>query len=220
MINPNGNNDATAAMVEQAQNVLGPNVRVTGKTNTQAPLLLATPADMQLAEQGVLALGLQAAQVLTDLEKTDAIIIAAFSDPGLNALRAQVSMPVLGIGESVFVEAAGCELNAGRRFGIVTITPDLDLLASFSARATVLGVGDEYCGACVTQGDAQALLANPALLDAALSAAIAESINDGAQAIILGGGPLSAAAERLQSQFDMPLLNPVAAAARAVLKLW
>ncbi len=194
--------------------MLGPNVRVTGKTNTQAPTLLATPADMQLAEQGVLALGLQAAQALTDLEKTGAIIIAAFSDPGLSALRAQVSMPVLGIGESAFLEAA----TQYGRFGIVTITPDADFLASFSARATALGISDQYCGARVTQGNAQALLANPALLDAALSAAITESMMDGAQAIILGGGPLSAAAARLQSQFDVPLINPVAAAARAAFK--
>lgn len=209
-------------MVQQAQNVLGPNVRVTGKTNTQAPILLTTPADMQLAEQGVLALGLQAAQVLTDLEKEGAIIVAAFSDPGLAELRAQVSVPVLGIGESVLLEAG----TDHRRFGIVTITPGADLLASFSAKASELGVSEQYCGARVAQregqdngqGEAQALLANPELLDKALAVAITESIADGAKAIVLGGGPLAAAAERLQPQFDVPLLNPVAAAARAAIK--
>ena len=201
-------------MVEQAQAVVCPNVRVIGKTNTQAPLLLATPADMQLAEQGVLALGLQAAQALTDLEKSGAIIIAAFSDPGLSALRAQVSIPVLGIGESTMLEAAALY----DRFGIVTITPDADLLASFDDQAQALGLSEQYCGARVTEGDAQLLLASTQLLDAALSAAIRESILDGALAIILGGGPLAAAAERLQSEFEWPLINPVAAAARAAFK--
>ena len=201
-------------MVEQAQTVLGPNIRVIGKTNSSAPALLATPVDMQLAELGVLALGLQAAQALTDLGQTGAIIVAAFSDPGLAELRTRVSIPVYGIGESVFMEAGA----DGRYFGIVTITPDTDLLASFTARATELGIGEQFCGARVTQGDAQVLLANPALLDAALSTAIRESIKDGAQAIIFGGGPLSAAAERLQPQFSVPLLNPVAAAARAAFK--
>lgn len=201
-------------MVEQAQAVVGPNIRVIGKTNSSAPALLATPVDMQLAELGVLALGLQAAQALTDLGQTGAIIVAAFSDPGLAELRTRVSIPVYGIGESVFMEAGA----DGRYFGIVTITPDTDLLASFTARATELGIGEQFCGARVTQGDAQVLLANPALLDAALSTAIRESIKDGAQAIIFGGGPLSAAAERLQPQFSVPLLNPVAAAARAAFK--
>lgn len=198
-------------MVEQAQAVLGNSVRVIGKTNTQAPLLLTTPTDMQQAEQGVVELGLQAAQALTTLEKNGAIIIAAFSDPGLSALRIQVSVPVFGIGESAFLETA----TQYGRFGIVTITPDADLLASFDDQAQALGLSDQYCGACVTEGDAQLLLASTELLDAALSAAIRESMMDGAQAIILGGGPLSAAAVRLQSQFDVPLINPVAAAARA-----
>lgn len=203
-------------MVAQAQNLLGAGVRVIGKTNSSAPLLLTTPADMQLAEQGVLALGLQAAQALTDLEKTGAIIIAAFSDPGLNALRAQVSIPVLGMGESTLLEAAALYGH----FGIVTVTPNTDLLASFNEQAQALGLSDHYCGARVTQGDGQLLLASPELLDADLSAAIRESILDGAEAIILGGGPLAAAAERLQDEFDIPLLNPVTAAARAALKVW
>lgn len=202
-------------MVEQAQQVLGVGVRVIGYTNSQAPPLLATAADMQLAEQGVLALGRQAEQA-----QADAIIVAAFSDPGVAELRKRVSIPVVGIGESVLIAAAASALDAGRRFGIVTITPDASLLASFVERASALGMADQYCGVRVTQGDAMVLLANPAGLDAALSSAITESINDGAQAIILGGGPLSAAAERLQPEFEIPLLNPVAAAARTVFKLW
>ncbi|MFD1007907.1 aspartate/glutamate racemase family protein [Oceanisphaera ostreae] len=215
LINPNGNAEVTAAMAAQAQLVLdckmpGPRCRVLGRTNQQAPPLLASPADMQLAAAGVLALGVQAEQ-----EQACAIIVAAFSDPGMNELRGKVSIPVLGIGESAFAEAA----KGGRHFGIVTITPDVALLASFTARATELGVGGQYCGAHVTQGDAHTLLANVEQLDRALAVAIAESIADGAQAIILGGGPLSAAAERLQSQFAVPLLNPVSAAARAVVQL-
>lgn len=211
LINPNGNGAATAAMVAQAQQVLGLKGGVLGKTNAQAPQLLLSPADMQAAATGVLALGQQA-----EREHASAIMVAAFSDPGLAALRARVSIPVFGIGESVFAAAA----RHGRRFGIVTITPDADLLASFAARAACLGLGAQYCGARVTPGDALRLLAHPERLAAALSAAVAESIQDGAQAIILGGGPLCAVAERLQPQCPVPLLNPVAAAARLALQAW
>ncbi|MGO1616998.1 MAG: aspartate/glutamate racemase family protein [Oceanisphaera sp.] len=220
MINPNSNSDVTAAMVEQAQAVLGNSVRVIGKTNAQAPPLLASPADMQLAEQGVLQLGLQAEQVLRHLGQNGVIMVAAFSDPGLAELREQVSVPVLGIGESVLQEAASDK----RRFGIVTITPDADLLASFTTRVDELGMGEQYCGARVTQGDAQTLLAHSELLDKALTVAINALLSEGAKAIILGGGPLSAAAERLQPQFNAALLNPVAVTAKAAyrgeLTLW
>ena len=199
-------------MVAQAQLELdskmpGQHFCVLGKTNQQAPPLLLSPADMQLAAAGVLALGVQAEQ-----EQACAIIVAAFSDPGLDELRGRVSIPVLGIGESAFAEAA----KGGRHFGIVTISPDVALLASFTAKATELGVGGQYCGAHVTQGDAHTLLTNVEQLDSALAVAIAESIAEGAQSVILGGGPLSVAAERLQAQFAVPLLNPVSSAARAV----
>lgn len=183
-------------------------ITVIGNTNQQAPLLLTTPAEIEQAAAGVVRLGLQA-----QTEQASAMMVAAFGDPGLAVLRAQVSVPVVGIGESAFMAAA----HNGRRFGIVTITPDADLLASFSAKGHQLGVGKQYGGTWVTQGDAHQLLANHQQLDKALTGAIHLAIADGVAAVIIGGGPLSAAAQRLQPQFSIPLISPVVAAANAVL---
>jgi allantoin racemase len=41
---------------------------------------------------------------------------------------------------------------------------------------------------------------------------------DGAEAVIMGGGPLSASAMRLQPNFDVPLVVAVSAAARAAVE--
>lgn len=183
-------------------------ITVIGNTNQQAPLLLTTPAEIEQAAAGVVRLGLQA-----QTEQASAMMVAAFGDPGLAVLRAQVSVPVVGIGESAFMTAA----HNGRRFGIVTITPNADLLASFSAKAHQLGVAQQYCGTWVTQGDAHQLLANHQQLDKALAGAIHLAVAAGVEAIIIGGGPLSAAAQRLQPQFTIPLISPVNAAAQAVL---
>ena len=49
----------------------------------------------------------------------------------------------------------------------------------------------------------------------ALAEAVKASIADGAEAVIIGGGPLTASALRLQPQFDIPLVVPVIAAAQA-----
>lgn len=185
-------------------------IAVLGKTNQHAPLLLTTPAEIAQAAAGVVSLGLQAQ---TQTEQAAAMMVAAFGDPGLAALRAQVSVPVVGIGESAFMAAA----RNGRRFGIVTITPDADLLASFSAKAHQLGIAQQFCGTWVTQGDAHQLLANHQQLDKALAGAIHLAMAAGVGAIIIGGGPLSAAAQRLQPQFTIPLISPVNAAAKAVL---
>ena len=71
----------------------------------------------------------------------------------------------------------------------------------------------------VTPGDPMELVKSPAKLGAALAKAVKESIEkDGANAVIMGGGPLSASALRLQPQFDVPLIVAVNAAARAAVK--
>ncbi len=71
----------------------------------------------------------------------------------------------------------------------------------------------------MTPGDPIELVKSPKALDAALAKAVKVSIEeDGAEAVIMGGGPLSASAVRLQPQFDVPLVVAVSAAARAAVK--
>ncbi|MDN3713553.1 aspartate/glutamate racemase family protein [Paracoccus cavernae] len=147
--------------------------------------------------------------------RVGAIIVSAFSDPGLAELRKAVDVPVFGIGEEVFHEAA----RDGRPFGIVTVTPDPALIESFREKAASLGYEAQYRGTRVTEGDPKVLVEQAEALDAALAAAVTESVaKDGASAVIMGGGPLSASAVRLQPQFEAPLLVAVHAAARAAAK--
>lgn len=210
LINPNSNADATRSMTELARIETEGAARVEGVSNAGAPPLLTTPQHMQDAIPGVVAAGVEAAR-----NGAAAIIVAAFSDPGLEELRAEVDVPVFGIGESVFHEVA----EGGRPFGIVTVTPDQGLIDSFRDRAAALGYAGQYRGVRVTPGDPTELVQSPERLDAALAEAARASIDeDGAQAIIMGGGPLSASALRLQTDFEVPLVVAVNAAARAALR--
>ncbi|AEY00009.1 putative hydantoin racemase protein [Oceanimonas sp. GK1] len=209
LINPNANTHTTAAMVALAQRQAGDRARVRGLSNPGAPALLTTPAEIAAAALGVIELGMTAAA-----EGASALVVAAFGDPGLSELRARVSVPVFGIAESAFHAAA---MN-GRRFGIATITPDADLLASFEQKARDFGYAQQYSGTRVTPGCPKALVRTPAALDAALAEAVRQAVNqDGATAVIIGGGPLTEAALRLQSRFDIPLIVPVLAATGAAL---
>ncbi len=102
---------------------------------------------------------------------------------------------------------------------MVTGTPDLGLIESFKEKATSLGSAQPYRGVRVTPGDAIELVKSPEKHDAALAKAVKESIEkDVGKAVIMGGGPLSASALRLQPQFDVPLIVTVNAAARAAVK--
>jgi len=211
LINPNSNEAATESMAGLASDEFGDAAKVEGVSNAGAPALLTTPEDMANAIPGVVAAGVEAAKD----PHVVAIIVSAFSDPGLPELRQAVTIPVFGIGEEVFREAA----RDGRPFGIVTVTPNPELVASFKAKAEALGFGAQYKGTRVTPGDPNEIVKEPAKLDVALAAAVTESIEqDGAQAVIMGGGPLSASAIRLQPQFEVPLVVAVNAAARAALQ--
>lgn len=211
LINPNSNEAATQSMTELAQAAVGEAATVQGRSNAGAPALLTTPEDMANAVPGVVAAGTEAASD----PRVAALIVSAFSDPGLPELRAAVGIPVLGIGEEVFHEAA----RDGRPFGIVTVTPDEELIESFRQKAASLGYEAQYRGVRVTPGDPAELVRDPDRLDAALADAVRQSVGeDGAEAVIMGGGPLSASAIRLQPQFEQPLVVAVTAAARAAAK--
>lgn len=209
LINPNSNDSATESMAALAQDVAGERARIVGVSNAGAPALLKTEADMATASTGVVALG----QAGVEGAAPAAIIVSAFSDPGLEPLRDAVETPVFGIGESVFQEAGA----NGRPFAIVTITPDQGLIDSFAARAEGMGLAGHYLGTFVTPGDPEALLNDANALDAALATAASEAKAAGAEAIIMGGGPLSAPARRIQSNVELPLLVAVDAATRAAL---
>lgn len=207
LINPNSNASTTRSMTEIASTATG-GVKVEGKSNEGVPPLLTTPKDLADALPGVVKIGVDATQD----PKVGAIIVSAFGDPGLPELRAKVGVPVFGIREQAFHEAA----KGGRPFGIATTTPDPGLLEGFRQTAVALGYGAQFRGTRATPGDPNALMKkSPEELDAALAEAVRASAADGAKAVIIGGGPLTASALRLQPQFDMPLVVPVIAAAQA-----
>lgn len=101
----------------------------------------------------------------------------------------------------------------------VSVTPNDDLIRSFQEKAAVLGYAAQYRGTQVTLGDPIELVKSPELLNAALAKAVKASVEqDGAEAVIMGGRPLSASAIRLQPQFKVSLVVAVSAAARAAAK--
>ena len=209
LINPNSNAETTKTMADIAAKEVEAVAKVEGISNQGVPPLLTTPQDLENAIPGVVKIGVEADKN----DRVAAIIIAAFGDPGLEELRAQVEVPVFGIREQAFHEAA----RDGRPFGVATTTPEL--AESFRVTAEAMGYADLYRGTRVTPGDPKELMKSPDELDAALAEAVRISVeDDGAQAVIIGGGPLTASALRLQPQFDIPLVIPVIAAAQAAAK--
>ncbi|MFF8506512.1 aspartate/glutamate racemase family protein [Streptomyces sp. NPDC015492] len=210
LINPNTSVATTAMMTAIARRALGCGRSVRGVTADRGPGMLTDPAALRAAAPGVLAAGLRAAA----RGDCAALVVGAFGDPGLAALRAATDVPVVGLGEAALREAAA----GGTPFGVATTTP---LLAeAVAARVTELGLADRYTGIRLTTDDPERLSTDPrALLDALERAVRACAERDGARAVVIGGGPLGDAAEALRARCAVDVVAPIPAACRTLTRL-
>ena len=200
LINPNTSAATTASMLRIAKEAAGTGIRIEGLTVPFGAPLITTPAALARATEAVVALAPQ-------LHAARAVLIAAFGDPGLPALRDLLAVPVTGLAEAGMREAA----QGGRRFAVVTTTPDLrDGIAE-----TAVAYGhDRFLGTWTTPGDPVTLTSDAAALATALAAACDRAADAGAEAIVIGGGPLAEAARRIAPTSPVPLIEPLPAAVR------
>ncbi|TDE36197.1 aspartate/glutamate racemase family protein [Antarcticimicrobium sediminis] len=206
LMNPNANSATTRAMVAIASKILP---GVSGWTAPEGPQMIVTEATLDAAAELVGAAVLPAC---------DGVIVSAFGDPGRARLAARLSCPVLGIGAaaarqaSALASASGDSSggSSGGGFAVVTTTPDL---APRIDRMMAGQGGAAYLGCYLTQGEPEALMLDAAALDAALLEASERAARAGAAAVIIGGGPLGEAAERLAECAPVPLISPIRAAA-------
>jgi allantoin racemase len=180
---------------------------IVGATAALGPPMITTAQELADAAPGVVGMGLAEAAMV------DGIIVGAFGDPGLGQLRALVRMPVVGIAEAAMLEAA----EGGRRFGIATVTPAL--AEPIAERVRDVGLAERYTGIRLTPDDPIALTTDPVRLVEALAEAVRRSIDcDGAGAVVIGGGPLGEAAIALAARFATPIIAPIPAAVRHLLR--
>ncbi len=208
LINPNSSQATSNMMVAIAERAVTGRLAVAVATARRNPPMIVTPQQLTAAADEVIEIG--AAHGAGCL----GIIVSAFGDPGLVDLRARVDIPVVGICEASMIEAA----RNGRSFGVATTTPEL--IEAIDDRARDLGLAGQYTGIRCTPGDPLLLAGDEQRLRDALAEAVRQCIElDGAEAVIIGGGPLGQAAEQLQPQFATPIIAPIPCAVERVLGL-
>ncbi|MFE1272849.1 aspartate/glutamate racemase family protein [Streptomyces sp. NPDC058758] len=215
LVNPNTSGATTEMMAAIARRTLRPEdgYDVRGVTVAAGPSMLVDEEALRASVRHVL----DAADRLLagpDGPRVAAFVVSAFGDPGVEELRARTTVPVVGIAEAALREA-GAE---GRRFGIATTTPGL--AAAIDARTARLGWSARYTGVRLTPGDPRRLAASPEEMTERLAEAVDRCVReDGAEAVVIGGGPLGEAAEVLRHRFPVPVVGPIPAAAGEVLRL-
>lgn len=201
LINPNSAQATTDMMVAIARGAAGDRAPVASVTATRAPAMIMTPRELDAAANEVVELGLAQGPGCLGF------IVGAFGDPGLEELRQTSGLPCTGLCEASMRAAHG----DGRRFGVATVTPELT--DAIAARARDLGLASAYTGLRCTPGDPRALVADAGRLRAELADVVKACIAlDGAEAVIIGGGPLGQAAADLQPMFSEPIIAPIPSA--------
>jgi Asp/Glu/hydantoin racemase len=130
----------------------------------------------------------------------DALLMACFGEPGIEALREELSIPVLGMAECAFAAA----LKLGPRFSVVTGGHAWGpMLREFAA---VRGLSAALASVRTLPLDGGAIARDPDSALPALAQAACLARADGADSVILGGAGLVGLAARLP-QLGFPVLD-------------
>ena len=224
VINPNISDDVTALIGAEARRSAAPGtelvVRTAGsgveyiETRFESLIAAGAVADI-IAEYSAGAFadgGTDSAAVgrpAVDRPAIDGIVIAAFGDPGMPALKELADVPVIGITEAALCAAA----LQGHRFSIIAISDRirpwyLDCVERFglSGRlASIRSINEALSAIGSVQQDFKETLL-------ALSRqAVAE---DGTDVVILAGAPLAGLARELRGQIPVPVVDGISAGIR------
>lgn len=215
LVNPNTNQRTTAMMVDLAIKYMAPmKMAVEGVTVEYGPSMIVDPAT--LSESAVHVVGAVRKLLAGPRgERVVAVIIGAIGDPGREELAGLLDVPVVGIGEASILAAA----RMGRRFGMATSTPLL--VDSLLDLVTRHGMAETFTGIRLTVSDPLVLAAAPERQYDELANAVRSCVDeDGAEAVIIAGGPLSQTARQLAALRLVEIVEPVPSASQLVIDKW
>ena len=201
LINPN-----TSASVSE---LIGAEARRAAAPGTQIEVLTAPFGVAYIETRFESLIGAYAAATLAaeHWERHDAIVVAAFGDPGIAGLREALDIPVVGLTEAALMSA--CLL--GQRFSIVAISRRITAWYRECVQAN--GLIDRLASIrCIDQplqdiGRVQDDHAER--LQALCNAAVEE---DGADVIVIAGAPLAGLARSIKERIPVPVVDGVSSA--------
>lgn len=193
---------------QQTEVELGPDIQFDYRCVKANPALYDSDHDDLLAEMSVYEAGITAQD-----EGYDAVCIDAMNDPGMNALRSVLDIPVIGPGRASYLTA----VMLGNRFSIITYgDPDAGRLNQPYPRLYRKGLEESgvahRCASIrlvATSLDVENLLYGkeddvlPKFVDAGL-----RCVEDGADVICLGSTTMHGIHARLAESLPVPVINP------------
>jgi len=198
VINPNTTESMTEHLRRELMPLKGPDTELTVVNPAHGPVSIESAYDEAMAIPPTLELIKQA-----EKDGYDAVVLACFSDPGLEAARELASIPVVGIEESALHVAA----MLGHKFSIMTarrqrVPGKMEHVAMRGLESKLASVRPLEMS--VLEMDAEPERAKARILEAA-GAAVRE---DGAEVVILGCAGLAGYAAEIERELGVAVLDP------------
>lgn len=212
VVNPNTSAHVSALLQQHVQAAVGSHVAVRTATARFGAPYIACEASYAVAAHALLDAWAHDLAQPAPAPAPDAVLIGCFGDPGLMALRESSPVPVTGLAEASFIEAARhgrfAIVTGGERWG-----PMLQRLAQ------ALGHAHGLAGIHTVAPTGAQLAANPEAARALLAQACRDVVRQmGVQAVILGGAGLAGMAAAVQPQVSVPVIDSVVAGAHWALR--
>lgn len=207
VINPNISDDVTALIESEALRSAGPETELVVRTAARGVEYIETRFESLIAAGAV-------AEIIAEHTRpgatpVDGVVVAAFGDPGMPALKELADVPVVGITEAALCAAA----LQGHRFSIIAISDRirpwyLDCVERFGLAgrlASIRSINESLTSIGSVQRDFKETLL-------ALSRQAVQE--DGADVVILAGAPLAGLARELTGKIPVPVVDGISAGIR------
>ena len=159
------------------------------------------------SEDDVARCGLRLAELAQGRPDASAVVIACFSDPGLDLARSLLPIPVIGIQQAGILTA----MARADRFGIIALSPTS--VERHMRRMRGMGVLDRLAAEEPLSGVSAEDAGHSEAVYAETLAAGHRLVAQGAGAIILGCAGFAPRRAALEAALKVPVIDPVQAAA-------
>lgn len=207
VINPNISDDVTALIESEARRSAAQGTKLLVRTASHGVEYIETRFESLVAAGAV-------AEIIAEYSTgtgpaVDGIVVAAFGDPGMPALKELTDVPVIGITEAALCAAA----LQGHRFSIIAISDRIkpwyrDCVERFGLTgrlASIRSINESLKSIGSVQQDFKETL---------LALSRQSVMEDGADVIILAGAPLAGLARELRGQIPVPVVDGISAGIR------
>ena len=203
LYNPNTTMSITEKLYETAKLVAGSETTLIPKTADKGFPYISTKVEAQIT--GTLVLE-KIAEIHSEY---DAIIIAAFGDPGLIAARTLFNLPVIGLGEAAMLSAC----LFGKKFSIISFTNAMS--SWYEESVELLGLQSRYAGFRAIDGVNLSIDKIQSLQKKSLIESANDAIDiDGGEVVIFAGAPLSGFKKIVQNKIRVPIIDCAEAAVK------